>query len=71
MKTREEAEARAFELYPTTHIATVNELHEVSRDAYLQCWEDMQVAEDAKQAADEVDKDKQTCGFCVKEKEKK
>jgi len=67
MKTREEAEARALELYPKTHIATVNQLHEVSRDAYLQCYEDMQVAIDAKQAADEVDRDKHTCGFCVKQ----
>ena len=50
MKTREQAEARALELYPKTDIATVNQLHEVSRDAYLQGWEDSQVAMDAKQA---------------------
>jgi hypothetical protein len=43
MKTREEAEVRALELYPNTHIATVNHLHEVSRDAFLQCWDEMQV----------------------------
>lgn len=42
MKKREQAEQRALELYPDTHIATVNQLHEVSRQAYLQCWEDMQ-----------------------------
>lgn len=58
MKTREQAEARALELYPNTHIATVNELHQVSRDAFLQCWNEMQVASDAEQAAAEVDKDK-------------
>jgi hypothetical protein len=40
---REQAEARALELYPNTHIATVNQLHEVSRDAFLQCWDEMQV----------------------------
>jgi hypothetical protein len=68
MKTREEAEARALELYPKTHIATVNQLHEISREAYLQGWDDSQVAMDAQQAADEVDKDKQTCGFCVNKK---
>ena len=41
--TRKEAEQRALELYPNTHIATVNHLHEVSRDAFLQCWDEMQV----------------------------
>ena len=50
MKTREQAEARALELYPKTHIETVNQLHEVSRDAFLQCWDEMQLAMDAKQA---------------------
>jgi hypothetical protein len=43
MKTREQAEARALKLYPNTHIATVNQLHEVSRDAFLQCFDEMQV----------------------------
>jgi len=52
MKTREQAEARAMELFPKTHIATVNQLHEVSRDAFLKCF-------------DEIQQDKQTCGFCV------
>ena len=42
MKKREQAEQRALELYPDTHIATVNQLHEVSRQAYLKGWEDMQ-----------------------------
>ena len=69
MKTREQAEARALEFYPNTHIATVNQLHEVSREAYLQCWEDMQVAMDAQQAADEMQQNKQTCGFCVEPKQ--
>lgn len=55
MKTREQAEARAMELFPNTHIATVNQLHEVSRDAFLQCFDEMQ-------------QDKQTCGFCVEPK---
>ena len=42
MKTREQAEKRALELYPDTHISTVNQLHEVSRKAYLQGWEESQ-----------------------------
>lgn len=42
MKTREQAEQRALELYPDTHIATVNQLHEVSRQAYLKGWEEAQ-----------------------------
>jgi len=57
MKTREEAEKRALELFP-------NELCRVKlhysrrffrmklRDAFIQCWDEMQ-------------QDKQTCGFCV------
>ena len=55
MKTREQAEARALELYPNTHIATVNQLHEVSRDAYLQGWEaaqDNQLREAAEKVVD-------------------
>lgn len=58
MKTRKDAIKRSLELYPKTHIETVNQLHEVSRDVYLQCFDDMQIAEDAKQAAVEVDNDK-------------
>lgn len=42
MKTREQAEQRALELYPDTDIATVNQLHEVSRKAYLKGWEEAQ-----------------------------
>ena len=81
MKTREQAEQRALELYPNTHIATVNQLHEVSRDAYLQGWDDSQVAMGAKQADVKVEgvsdgtegvtegvSGKQTCGFCVNKK---
>ena len=45
-------------MYPKTHIETVNQLHEVSINSYLQCFDDMQVAKDAKQAAVEVDNDK-------------
>ena len=54
-KIPQEAEARALELYPKTHIATVNQLHEISREAYLQGWVEAQ-------------QDKQTCGFCVNKK---
>lgn len=42
MKTREQAEQRALELFPDTDIATVNQLHEVSRKAYLKGWEEAQ-----------------------------
>ena len=42
MKTREQAEQRALELYPDTHISIVNQLHEVSRQAYLKGWEESQ-----------------------------
>jgi len=66
MKTREQAEARAMELFPIHPEFDVDRLKPL-REAYLQGWEDMQVAMDAKQAADEVDKDKQTCGFCVEQ----
>jgi len=62
--TKEEAEARALELYPIHPVFDVDRLKPL-RDAYLQGWDDSQVAMDAKQAADEVDRDKKTCGFCV------
>ena len=62
--TREEAEDRALELYPIHEEFDVDRLKTL-REAYLQGWEDSQVAMDAKQAADEVDRDKQMCGFCV------
>ena len=42
MKTREQAEHRALELSPDTHISIVNQLHEVSRQAYLKGWEESQ-----------------------------
>ena len=67
MKTREQAEARALELYPIYEEFDVDRLKPL-REAYLQGWDDLQVAMDAKQAADEVDRDKQTCGFCVNKK---
>ena len=54
MKTREEAEARALELFPIHEEFDVDRLKEI-REAYLQGWEDAQ-------------QDKQTCGFCVNKK---
>ena len=42
MNAREQAEQRALELFPDTHIETVNQLHEVSRQAYLKGWEEAQ-----------------------------
>ena len=58
MKTREEAEARAMELFPVTTINEVNLYYEPLRLAYLRCWEEMQ-------------QDKQTCGFCVEKAQQK
>lgn len=68
MKTRQQAEERALELYPIHEEFDVDRLKEL-REAYLQGWDDSQVAMDAKQAADEVDRDKHTCGFCVEPKQ--
>jgi len=55
MKTREQAEARAWELFPDVPI-TIENMEELAnhekRQGFLKCWEEMQ-------------KDKQTCGFCV------
>jgi hypothetical protein len=51
MKTREQAEARALELFPIHEEFDVDRLKPL-RDAYLQGWDDAQ-------------QDKQTCGFCV------
>ena len=51
---REEAEARALELYPIHPEFDVDRLKPL-REAYLQGWEDSQ-------------QDKQTCGFCVEPK---
>ncbi len=57
MKTREEAEERAFELFPKVKYNSIKNIEALTqRQAYLQCWEDMQ-------------QDKQTCGFCVEPKE--
>ena len=58
LETREQAESRALELYPIHEEFDVDRLKPL-RDAYLQGWDDSQVAMDAKQAADEVDRDKQ------------
>ena len=59
MKTREQAEARAMELFPDkTGILTEwgkLDVREYERQAFLQCWDEMQ-------------QDKQTCGFCVEPK---
>ena len=66
MKTREQAKDRALELYPIHPEFDFDRLKSL-RDAYLQCWDDMQVAMDAQQAADEVDRDRKTCGFCVEQ----
>jgi hypothetical protein len=53
MKTREQAEDRALELFPIHEEFDVDRLKPL-RDAYLQGWEEAQ-------------KDKQTCGFCVEQ----
>ena len=53
MKTRQQAEARALELYPIHPEFDVDRLNEV-REAYLQGWEEAQ-------------QDEQTCGFCVEQ----
>ena len=53
MKTREQAEARALELYPIHEEFDVDRLKPL-RDAYLQGWEEAQQG-------------KQTCGFCVEQ----
>ena len=55
MKTREQAEARALELYPIHEEFDVDRLKPL-RDAYLQGWQEAQ-------------QNKQTCGFCVDPKE--
>jgi hypothetical protein len=52
MKTREQAEARAMELFPD-QIATTAHLE---RKAFIKCFDEMQ-------------EDKQTCGFCVEPKQ--
>ena len=81
MKTREEAEARALELFPIHEEFDFDRLKPL-REAYLQGWDDSQVAMDAKQADVKVEgvsdgaegvtegvtkgvSGKQTCGFCV------
>lgn len=51
MKTREQAEQRALELFPIHEEFDVDRLKPL-REAYLQGWEDSQ-------------QNKQTCGFCV------
>jgi hypothetical protein len=56
MKTRKEAEARAMELFPDTYAGyTSTIIRQDERKAFLQCWEEMQA-------------NKQTCGFCVEHK---
>ena len=57
MKTRKQAEARAIELFPKVPIHSQHYVtNQIGRKAFLQCWEEMQ-------------QDKQTCGFCVEPKE--
>ena len=57
--TREDAEHRALQLYPDIENAgyTTRLHNQLSRGAYIQCWEDMQ-------------QNKRTCGFCVEPSEK-
>lgn len=55
LETREQAEARAMELFPIYEEFDVDRLKPL-REAYLQGWEDSQ-------------QDKQTCGFCVDPKQ--
>jgi len=60
MKTREQAEAIALEFYPDVNdfgdhsfeFAVFKKEHRLLREGFLQCWEEMQ-------------QNKQTCGFCV------
>lgn len=51
LETREQAEARALELFPIHEEFDVDRLKPL-REAYLQGWEDSQ-------------QNKQTCGFCI------
>ena len=53
MKTREQAEARAMELFPIHPEFDVDRLKPL-REAYLQGWEEAQ-------------QNKQICGFCVEQ----
>jgi len=53
MKTREQAEARARELYPRY---SWDEVGMANLKGFMKCWEEMQ-------------QDKQTCGFCVEPKQ--
>ena len=53
MKTREQAEARALELFPIYEEFDVDRLKEL-REAYLQGWDEMQ-------------QNKHTCGFSVEQ----
>jgi hypothetical protein len=57
MKTRKEAEARSMELFPIDDFPFREDVErqEELRKAFLQCWEEMQA-------------NKQTCGFCVEPK---
>jgi len=67
LETRKQAEARALELYPEIKVKGKPVLDELwnevlddenkgKRKAYLQCWDEMQ-------------QDKQTCGFCIEPKQ--
>lgn len=57
LETREQAEARAMELFPNEYAGYTSILiRESERKAFLQCFDEMQA-------------NKQTCGFCVEPKE--
>jgi len=52
LETREQAEARARELFPNGEKVMEKYTSTIQREAFLQCWDEMQ-------------QNKQTCGFCV------
>jgi len=60
MKTRKEAEARAMELYPDNSIPNSTTVYqsdienEQKREAYLQCWDEMQAAGQPREAAERI-----------------
>lgn len=62
MKKREQAEARAMELFPEVDgndcLWTSRKVVERERDAFLQCFDEMSKHKDITK----------TCGYCVKEK---
>jgi len=75
LETREQAEARAMELFPRVkHNSIKNIEAEVQRQAFIQCWDEMQRHQNEERLKDIPKKyrdmpvevvNKQTCGFCV------